>query len=120
MTKLIAMAVPILPGQTEHWHNFINILQTERLNEYKESREKLAVHERVFFQHLPQGDFAIVTMEGNDPLGAFARFGQGTDSFTKWFVNEVKAIHGLDLTSPPQGAIPEQLVDVGEMHISAY
>lgn len=120
MTKLIAMAVPILPGQTERWHNFLNTLQTERLNEYKESRERLGVHERVFFQHLPQGDFAIVTMEGNDPQEAFSKFGQGSDSFTQWFCNEVKAIHGLDLTSPPQGVIPEQLIEAGEAHISTY
>lgn len=120
MTKLVAMAVPILPGQTERWHNFLNTLQNERLNEFKESREKLGVRERVFFQHIPQGDFAIVTLEGNDPQDSFARFGQGNDSFTKWFVNEVKAIHGFDLASPPQGIIPEQLVDSGEIHISAY
>lgn len=120
MTKLIAMAVPILQGQTERWHNFINILNTEKLEEYKASRERLGVHERVYFQHIPQGDFAIVTLEGNDPQASFARFGEGNDSFTQWFVNEVKTIHGLDLTSPPQGIIPEQLSDVGEVHISAY
>lgn len=120
MTKLLAMAVPILPGQTERWHNFVQTLTNEKLNEYKASRENLGVHERVFFQQLPQGDFAIVTLEGNDPQAAFARFGQGTDAFTKWFVTEVKAIHGLDLTAPPMGGIPEQLVDVGDIHISAY
>lgn len=41
MTKLIAMAVPILLGQTDHWQRFLNILKGEKSNEYKASREKL-------------------------------------------------------------------------------
>ena len=120
MNKMIAMAIPILPGQTEHWHNFLNRLKNDKLNDYKASREKLGVRERVFLQQSPQGDFAIVLMEGNDPQSAFKQFGQGTDAFTKWFIDEVKTIHGLDLSSPPMNALPELLIDSGEVHVSAY
>jgi hypothetical protein len=120
MTKLIAMAVPILPGQTEHWHRFLNTLKGEKLNEYKSNREKLGVRERVFFQQTPMGDIALVTLEGNDPEAAFKRFGEGSDAFARWFIDEVKAIHGLDLASPPQGALPDLLVDSGEISVSAY
>ena len=114
------MAVPILPGQTEHWHRFMNALQGEKSREYRASREKLGVRERAFLQQTPQGDMVIVTLEGNEPEAALARFGQGNDAFTKWFVDEVKAIHALDLTSPPQGPMPQLLIDSGEVHVSAY
>ncbi|HEY3369328.1 MAG TPA: hypothetical protein VGK10_00690 [Prolixibacteraceae bacterium] len=120
MNKLIAMAVPILPGQTDHWHRFLDTLKGDRLNEFKANREKLGVRERVFFQQTPQGDMAIVTLEGNDPEAAFKRFAEGNDAFTRWFVDEVKAIHGFDLSSPPQGAMPELYVDSGEVGVSAY
>jgi len=120
MTKLFAMAVPILPGQTEHWHRFCDTLTGEKSNEYKASREKLEVRECVFLQHTPQGDLVIVTLEGNDPESALTRFAQGRDTFTQWFINEVKTIHGLDLTSPPRESMPELYADTGEIHASTY
>jgi small ligand-binding sensory domain FIST len=49
----------------------------------------IGVRERTFHQHTPQGDFVIVTLEGNDPAGAIAKFGQGTDPFTQWFKGQV-------------------------------
>ena len=41
------------------------------------------------------GDFVIVTLEGEDPQGAFARFGSGSDEFTRWFLQQVKELHGV-------------------------
>ena len=52
------------------------------------------------------GDFVIVTLEGDDPAGAFKKFGQGEDAFTKWFVAQVKDIHGVDVTAPLPGPMP--------------
>jgi hypothetical protein len=120
MTKLFAMAVPILPGQTERWHRFLDILKDEKSNEYKASRARLGVRERVFFQPTPQGDLVVVTLEGNDPEAAFERFAEANDDFTKWFTQEVKAIHGLDLSSPPSGPMPQLYADSGEVTVSAY
>jgi hypothetical protein len=115
MKKLFAMAVPVLPNQTEHMKKFANALKGERFEELKKSRIELGVRERSFLQHTPMGDFVIVTLEGENPEQAFAKFGQGQDAFTKWFMNEVKEIHGLDLTSPPDAPLPELIIDSGEL-----
>jgi hypothetical protein len=98
----------------------MNALQGEKSREYKANREKLGVRERAFLQQTPQGDMVIVTLEGNEPETALSRFGQGNDAFTKWFVDEVKAIHNFDLTSPPTGEMPRLYVDSGEISVSAY
>lgn len=111
MTKLFAMAVPILPGKTEQWKTFANELKTTYSKEFKESRKKLGVQERTFFQSTPMGDMIIVTLEGKDPEKAFAEFGKGTDEFTKWFIAQAKEVHGLDLTQKPTGAMPELVVE---------
>ena len=81
--------------------------------DFAANRKKLGVRERTFHQHTPQGDFVVVTLEGNDPAGAFAKFGQGTDPFTQWFKGQVKDIHGIDLGAPPPGPLPKQVVDSG-------
>lgn len=111
MKKLFAMAVPILPGKTPMWKQFMKDLTTTYGADFEESRNKMGVRERSFFQSTPMGDIVIVTLEGEDPEMAFATFGQGTDKFTKWFVQQVKDIHGFDLTTPPDVPMPEMVVD---------
>ena len=111
MKNLFAMAVPILPGKTEVFKQFINEINTNYSGQFAESRKRLGVRERTFLQHTPMGDFVIVTLEGEDPAKAFKDFGEGTDSFTRWFSDRVKEIHGIDLSVPPENPLPELIVD---------
>ena len=111
MEKLFAVAIPILPGKTPQWRKFMDDLNGKYYNSFQESRKKLNVHERSFFQNTPQGDFEVVTLEGNDPLTAFKNFAKEKNTFTDWFTKEVQEIHGFDLNSPPQGPLPELIAD---------
>ncbi len=110
---LMAMAIPIPANKVSQWKTFIGELNGSRKKDFEASRKKLGVRERTFHQHTPHGDFVVVTLEGADPEGAFAKFGQGSDPFTTWFKAQVKDIHGMDLGAPPPGPMPKQVVDSG-------
>lgn len=105
------MAVPILPGKTEQWVRFTDEINGARRAEFEASRRRLGVRERVFLQSTPRGDVTVVVWEGNDPSGAFSRLGSGTDEFTRWFVQQVKEIHGMDLTKPGEWPMPCLTID---------
>ena len=109
--SLFAMAVPILPGKTEQWKRFMEQLNGPRRSDYEASRQRLGVHERTFFQSTPQGDLVIVTLEGDNPEAAFGRFVSGDDDFTRWFLQEAKDLHGLDLTQMGAAPMPTLVVD---------
>ena len=111
MTKLFAMTIPVLAGKTEQWKKFSSDLKTRYKKEFNESRKRLGVQERTFLQTTPAGDWVIVTLEGKDPEKAFAKFGQGTDEFTKWFIAQSKEIHGIDLSQKPAGSWPVLVVE---------
>ena len=111
MSKLFAMAAPILPGKTSQWENFANELKTTRYNDFCKSRENLKVHERTFLQKTPMGDFVLVTLEGDDPEGAFAKFASNNDEFTNWFTAQVLEIHGFDLRKPPESPMPTMVIN---------
>lgn len=115
MKKLFAITVPILSGKTNQWKKFTNELNNKYYGEFAESRKRLGVHERTFLQSTPQGDFVIVTLEGNDPQNAFTEFSKANDNFTQWFTQQVKDIHGFDLANPPQGPLPELVIDSLEL-----
>lgn len=111
MTNFFAIAVPILPGKTAAWEKWQQELTTTYYKDFVQSRKKLNVRERSFLQHTPMGDMVIVTLEGENPQAAFTQFGQGTDTFTQWFVKGVKECHGIDLTQTSQQPFPELIAD---------
>ncbi len=108
---LFAMVAPILPGKTEQWHRFADELRGPRFRDYSASRRRLGIRERVFFQSTPLGDLAIVTLEGDDPVHSLMNFASGNDEFTRWFVQQVKEIHGLDLGKLPESQLPKMSLD---------
>jgi hypothetical protein len=101
---------PILPGKTAEWHDFIGELNGTRSSEYAESRRRAGVQERTFLQPTPMGDLVIVTLEGDDPARSFGQLMSAKDAFTTWFLERVKAIHGIDLSAPMPDGSPSKLV----------
>lgn len=112
MTKLFAIAIPILEGKTEQWKKFTDELNGRYKKEFEESRKSLGVQERTFLQSTPtMGDLVLVTLEGENPEAAFQKFGQGTDEFTKWFNSQVKEIHGFELSQKPEFSTPKLIAE---------
>jgi hypothetical protein len=111
MSKMVASAFPIVKGKFEQWQAFANKLKHEYSNEYRKSREAEGIRERAFLQRTPEGDLLILTLEGDDPMGSFGRINSQQSPFIKWFVEQVKDIHGVDLTKPFDGPPPELVVD---------
>jgi hypothetical protein len=108
---LSAVAFPILPGKTADWHKFMAEINGPRRAEFVASRERVGAHERTYLQPTPMGDLVIVTFEAEDPGKAFAQMVHATDPFTLWFLEQVKALHGVDLTQPmPGGGLPSTQV----------
>jgi hypothetical protein len=66
------------------------------------------------------GDVVVVTLEANDPARSFGQIVSAKDAFTMWFLEQVKAIHGVDLSGPmPDGGPSKQVVDSGEVPVAA-
>jgi hypothetical protein len=108
---LLAMALPVTPGKTEHLMKFAAELKGPRRADYIALCKRHGVHERTFLQKTPMGDFVVVTFEGENPAGAFQKIGTGSDDFTKWFVAQVSAVHGVDISKPAPGPMPELVID---------
>lgn len=106
---LMAVAFPILPGKTPAWRTFIEELKGPRHQEFADSRRRAGVREITFLQPTPMGDLVIVTLEGDDPGQAFGQMMSADDAFTAWFLEQVKALHGVDLSTPMTGS-PSEMV----------
>lgn len=104
----IAFATPILPGKLEAWRRFNQESLGSRLTAHEASRRRLGItRELAWLQQTPEGDIAIVYLEVEDPERAFQELGASSDPYDVWFRQQVLEIHGLDLTQPPDGPLPE-------------
>jgi hypothetical protein len=106
-----AAAFPILPGKTDEWRTFIGELNGSRRAEYEANRKSVGVRERAYYQPTPMGDLVILTLEGDDPAGAFSRLAAMTDPFSTWFFEQVQNVHGFDIRDVAAGPMPQLVVD---------
>ena len=96
---MLAITIPILPGKKEMWHKeILNNLIRDNKEQTDASREAAGVHERTFLQETPDGDFVILTFEGDDPEAGFAQIMQ---SMPPEIASVVSEIHGMDMEAPP-------------------
>jgi hypothetical protein len=110
--SLNAIAIPVPADKKAAWQAFVDDLNGRWKKEYRESRERAGLHERAFLQETPMGSIVIVTHEGDDAEHAFQRIVANDDEFTRWFLDAVKEVHGVDLRAPmPAEALPRLIAD---------
>ena len=61
-------------------------------------------------QETPMGSFMLVWFEG-DVEKAFAELATDESDFGTWLRTQVKEITGVDLGAPPEGPLPDVVVD---------
>lgn len=108
---LMAVAFPIAPGQSAKWHAWMEELTGARWAEFVASRRDAGVRERTFLEPTPMGELVIVTLEGDDPLASFAKMVSKDDEFTRWFIQNANAAHGIDLSQPMAEAPSSLIID---------
>lgn len=105
------LVFPLLPGKTEADARSIGDEFVQRPEEYRESRRQHGIAlERTYLQTTPMGMFVVVYGESE---AGFAKTAEGLATsdlpIDKFFRDTVLAIHGFDLTAPPEGPGPETI-----------
>ena len=94
---------PVIAGKMDVWKNYVTEMTGPRRQEYKESRKKAGLSvEKVWVQHTPMGDYAVVYWEAADIGKVFERFMQSEEPIDKWFRDKILVgVHGMDISNPP-------------------
>lgn len=98
----ITFSVPILPGKTDTWKRALEEITGPRKSDYEKSRRRMGItREVVSLQKTPDGDYAVVCLEGDDPASAPQKYLMSEDPFDRWFAKEVLVgTHGMDASRP--------------------
>jgi hypothetical protein len=97
-----AFAVPVLPGKSEAARRLAAESSGPRRSESEESQRRVGItKQEVWLQQTPQGDICVVYWEVDDPTRAFQELASSDNPFDRWYLQQLKEIHGLDLTQQP-------------------
>ena len=98
-----AFANPVLPGKVDTWKSYVKEMNGPRNKERVESRKRVGLTlERVWLQHTPMGDFAVVYWEAKDVGKVFEGLMKSDAPFDRWFRDKIlMEVHGMDISKPP-------------------
>jgi hypothetical protein len=97
-----AFVNPVAAGKLDAWKSYIKEMNGPRNKERKESWKKLGLKvERIWLQHTPMGDFAVVYWEAKDISKVFDGLIKSEAPFDKWFRDKILVeVDGMDLSKP--------------------
>jgi hypothetical protein len=106
-------ALPILPGKTEAARAFLHEQNGPRKQELVACGQSVGVTKEVWaIQQMPQGDFFVVYMTGEDIGQAFTDLAASQSEFDRWLKQQLQETTGADLNTPPPGPLSEILTEV--------
>ena len=104
----LAFALPLRAGKTEEWRAWVGEILGPRRSEYEAFSRQLGLKtQRVYLQHTPHGDQAIIYLEGEDLERSFQHLRTAQDPFTVWMRQRTLDLFGVDLTQTDPGALSQ-------------
>jgi hypothetical protein len=104
-------AFPVLPGKEDDVRKFAQETMARR-DEYNRSQQEHGVtKEEWSLQETPMGSMVVVRFEAADVEKSFAEMAESTSEFDVWFREQVMTVSGVDLGAPPEGPLPEVVLD---------
>lgn len=103
---------PILAGKEQDGRDFAAACIGERRQGFDAQAARTGLARETWsLQETPMGSFMLVWFEAPDVEKAFTELATSSDEFTIWFRGQVKDVTGVDLGAPPEGPLPDLLVD---------
>ncbi len=109
-----AFALPHLPGGTEALRRLATELRGTRREEFEDFNRRMGfARHNAYIQRTPEGDMAIVYLEGNDLPRSYKMLATSDQPFDRWFREQAKLVHGVDFSQPFPAPLPEVAFESG-------
>jgi len=104
----LAFAFPLRASKTEEWRAWVREILGPRRSEYEAFSRRVGFRRQsAYLQSTPQGDLAIIYMEGEDLQSTFHELETAQDPFTVLLRQRLQDLFGVDLTQTDPGALSQ-------------
>jgi|GEM_PF-933117 hypothetical protein len=109
----LAFVFPLKAGKTEEWRAWVAEILGPRRSEYEAFSRRVGLRtQRAYLQHTPQGDQAIIYLEGEDLQRTFQHLRTSQDPFAVWVRQRtIDIFDGVDLTQFEPGSLSQYVFE---------
>ena len=94
-----AFSIPIVRGKEALDRRTFDEMAGARRGEYEAALRQAGItRQAIWHQETPDGTVAVVYVEGDDPAAGIAQFGSSDEPFNTWFREQMKEVHGVDIS----------------------
>lgn len=96
----IVLTFPIISGKVEAWRRFCQELTGSQQQMHEASRRRLGItREQLVLVETAFGSAAVATLEAPDVGSALGQIITSDHPFDRWYREQVRELHGVDLTA---------------------
>ena len=108
------IVAPILEGKVDAWKQWISDLQGSRSNDLADLNKRDGLtKDAAWLAETPSGAVVVAIHEGPGSDEFMPKLGPSQHEFDISFKQKLMEIHGIDVTQPPPGPMPELYLDSG-------
>ena len=108
------VVAPILEGKLDVWKKWIADLKGPSSQELTDFNRRYGLtRHAAWLAETPMGTFVVALHEGPGGDDFMAKVGPSQLRFDVQFKEKLLEIHGIDVTQPPPGPMPELYLDSG-------
>ncbi len=106
---MAVILAPIVEGKLQAWKDWAGKLSGPEFEDFN-NRYDLTRH-AAWLAETPAGPMAIVLIEGPGADHHMHRLAASDNEYDINHRDRIKEVHGMDITQPPPGPMPEKYVD---------
>ena len=105
---------PILEGKLDVWKRWTEETQGSRSEDFRDLNRRYGLtRHSAWLAETPMGPMVVALHEGPGADDFMQKIAASQNEVDVWFKEKVKEIHGLDVTQPPPGPMPQLYIDGG-------
>ena len=104
--------VPIVEGKLDAWKAWVVELEGSRKDALSDFNRRYGLtRHAAWLTETPGGPMVIALHEGPGGDELMPKLAASQNEFDVWFRERILEIHGMDVTQPPPGPMPELFLD---------
>ena len=108
------IVAPIVEGKLEAWKQWCTELSGSRAEDLKDFNRRYGLtRHAAWLAETPSGQVVVALHQGPGADELMPKLAASDNEFDRWMASKLLEIHGMDVSQPPPGPMPQLYFDSG-------
>ncbi len=111
---MVVIIAPIVEGKLEAWKQWCTELNGARAEGIKDFNRRYGLTRHAsWLAETPNGQVVVALHQGPGEDDFMPKLAASDNEFDRWFASKILECHGMDVSQPPPGPMPQLYFDSG-------